>query len=89
MKKIYCINYDLNNPGQKCESLHDLIKSCGDWYHIMGSSWLVYSSRSAKGIYNALQPALDSSDSILISHLDEDYYGCLNNAIWEWIKERL
>jgi len=85
MRKIYCINYDLNNPGQNYEKLIAEIKSCGDWCEIMKSSWLICTSLSASAIYNNLKKSLDSNDYILISHLDSDYYGYLKKGIWTWI----
>lgn len=35
---IYAINYDLKRPGQNYEKLYEAIKSCGTWWHYLGST---------------------------------------------------
>lgn len=47
---IYSINYDLKRPGQNYEALYEAIKSCGAWWHHLGSTWLVDTNLNAKGI---------------------------------------
>ncbi len=49
---IYAINYDLKRPGQDYKALYEAIKTCGDWWHYLGSTWLVDTSLSAQGIFH-------------------------------------
>lgn len=44
---IYAINYDLKRPSQNYEALYEAIKSCGVWWHHLGSTWLVDTSLNA------------------------------------------
>src|SRR5690606_4822099 len=50
-KMIYAINYDLKRPGQNYDELHKAIKNLGDWWHYLGSTWLVDTNLNAKGVW--------------------------------------
>ena len=41
------IGYDLDKPGQNYESLFVAIKTLGEWWHYLDSTWLVATNRSA------------------------------------------
>lgn len=86
---IYAINYDLKKPGQNYEKLYDAIKTCGDWWHYLGSTWLVDTSLGADAIYNRLAPCLDKNDFILVVGVTRDYSGWLPKDAWEWINSRI
>src|SRR5690606_8277563 len=55
-KMIYAINYDLKRPGQNYDELHKAIKNLGDWWHYLGSTWLVDTNLNAKGVWDRLPP---------------------------------
>jgi hypothetical protein len=38
---IFSINYDLKKPDRDYAGLYEAIKSCGEWWHYLGSTWLV------------------------------------------------
>lgn len=84
---IYSINYDLHKPGKNYEGLHEAIKTCGDWWHHLGSTWLVDSALSAGEIWNRLQPQVDNDDSVLIIGVTRNYSGWLPQRAWDWIRE--
>lgn len=85
---IYSINYDLNSPGQNYNDLHDAIKSCGAWWHVLGSTWLVDTNLTAKGIRDKLAPHTDKNDNLLIVGISRDYSGRLPQDAWDWINSR-
>jgi len=85
---IYAINYDLKRPGQNYEVLHEAIKSCGTWWHYLGSTWLVDTSLTAQGIWDKLSPHVDKNDSVLVIGVNRDYQGQLPEDAWEWINSR-
>src|SRR5690606_16815818 len=58
---IYAINYDLKRPGQNYDKLYDAIKSCGEWWHYLGSTWLVDTPLSATAIWERLAPHVDKN----------------------------
>lgn len=85
---IYAINYDLKRPGQKYDALYDAIKSCGVWWHYLGSTWLVDTNLSAEGIWNRLAPAIDKDDRVLVIGVTKDKQGWLPQEAWAWINAR-
>jgi hypothetical protein len=60
---IYAVNYDLKKPGQDYAPLYEAIKSCGDWWHYLGSTWLVDTALSADGIWDRLKAHVDANDN--------------------------
>ncbi len=85
---IYAINYDLKRPGQNYEGLHEAIKNCGDWWHFLGSTWLVDSGLTAEGIWTRLEPHVDKNDFFLVIGVTRDYQGWLPKDAWDWINGR-
>jgi hypothetical protein len=85
---IYSINYDLKRPGQNYEKLYEAIKSCGDWWHFLGSTWLVDTSLNAQGIWDRLAPHVDKNDIFLVIGVTRDNQGWLPEKAWEWINTR-
>jgi len=86
---IYAINYDLKRPGQKYEALHEAIKSCGAWWHHLGSTWLVDTSLDATGIWSRLAPHVDKNDYVLVIGVTRDSQGWLPKEAWEWLNSRI
>ncbi|MEQ9690567.1 MAG: hypothetical protein RLO48_12620 [Bauldia litoralis] len=85
---IYAINYDLKRPGQDYDALHEAIKNCGDWWHFLGSTWLVDTALSSQGICNKLEPYVDTNDVFLVIGVTRDYQGWLPREAWDWINSR-
>lgn len=85
---IYAINYDLKRPGQNYEKLYEAIKTCGSWWHHLGSTWLVDSPLDAVGIWNRLAPHVDKNDFFLVIGVTRDYSGWLPKDAWDWINSR-
>jgi hypothetical protein len=87
---IYAINYDLKKPGRDYSGLYEAIKSCGGaWWHDLGSTWLVDTTRSAAGIWELLKPHVDQNDNMLIIGVTSDYSGWLSEQAWNWMNSRL
>ena len=85
---IYSINYDLKAPGRDYKGLYEAIKSCGDWWHYLGSTWLVDTPLGADAIFAKLKPHLDGNDYMLVIGVTRDYAGWLPQDAWSWINER-
>lgn len=85
---IYAINYDLKRPGQNYAALHDAIKGLGDWWHYLGSTWLVDTHLTAAGVWNRLAPHVDPNDHILVIGVTRDAAGWLPQEAWNWINAR-
>jgi hypothetical protein len=85
---IYSINYDLRFPGRDYSSLYNAIKGCGEWWHFLGSTWLVNTSLNAQQIWDRLAPYVDQNDHVLVIRIGRDYQGWLPNQAWDWINAR-
>jgi hypothetical protein len=86
---IYAINYDLKRPGQNYEKLYEAIKSCGAWWHYLGSTWLVDTSLDAKAIWERLAAHVDKNDLVLVIGVTRHYNGWLPKDAWEWLNSRI
>ena len=86
---IYAINYDLKRPGQNYEQLYEAIKSCGAWWHYLGSTWLVDATLDAKGVWERLAPHVDKNDRVLVIAVTRDYTGWLPKDAWDWLTSRI
>ena len=85
---IYAINYDLKKPGQDYTDLHEAIKSCGDWWHFLGSTWLVDTPLNAQDVWQRLAPLVDGNDIVLVIGVTREYQGWLPQQAWDWINAR-
>jgi hypothetical protein len=86
---IYSINYDLKKPDRDYEGLYQAIKNCGDWWHYLGSTWLVDTSLDAQGIWNRLKSHIDANDRMLIVGITKDNNGWLPQDAWNWLNEHI
>ena len=86
---IYSISYDLYKPGQNYEEVSKAIKSLGNWWHHLNSTWLVSTSKNAQQIWEIVQPHIDENDRILIIEIGKDYSGWLPEKAWDWIKKQI
>ena len=85
---ICSINYDLKKPGRNYEELYTAIKSCGVWWHYLGSTWLLDTSLTAKQVWDRLSPHIDTNDRVLVIGVTQDYEGWLTSEAWEWLNSR-
>ncbi len=86
---IYAINYDLRKPGRNYDGLYEAIKGCGDWWHYLGSTWLVDTQLDASGIFSRIKPQIDANDNVLIIGVTRDHSGWLPQDAWDWINSRV
>lgn len=85
---IVSINYDLKRPGQNYAALYEAIKTCGSWWHFLGSTWLVDTPLSAAGVWDRIAPHLDKNDFVLVIGVTRNYQGQLPKEAWAWINSR-
>lgn len=85
---IYAVNYDLKQPGRDYTGLYEAIKSCGTWWHFLGSTWLVDTAFDAAAIFARLRPHIDANDYVLVICVSRDKAGWLPKEAWEWINQR-
>jgi len=83
MKNLYIIQYDIKQD----QKIVDRIKSLGPWMKYFPQSMIVYTSLSAKEIYDRLSVDYES-ERFLIFKLEKRYYGRLPNEAWDWLKDK-
>ena len=83
---LYAIDYDLRKPGQKYESLFNVLKKFPRWAHILESSWVVESPMTTAQVRDHLLPHVDSNDKIVVKKLTGDaaWYG-LESDVSDWL----
>jgi hypothetical protein len=86
---LYAVNYDLKAPGRDYAGLYDAIKSCGTWWHYLGSTWLIDTALTVGGVWERLAPHIDNNDYVLVIAVGHDKQGWLPEKAWTWINARL
>jgi hypothetical protein len=86
---IYAVNYDLKAPGRDYAGLYDAIKGCGEWWHYLGSTWLVDTRLNADAVWQRLAPHVDENDYMLVIGVTACWQGWLPEDAWKWIRGRI
>lgn len=87
--RIYNVSYDLKKPGQNYTALFTELKSTGDWWHYLESTWLIATNETASQVWDRISPAIDKNDRVLIIEVVNNKNGWLAPEAWDWINERL
>lgn len=85
---IYAVNYDLKAPGRDYSGLYTAIQGCGEWWHYLGSTWLINTTLDAQQIWSRLSMHVDRNDVVLVIGVSKDYQGWLPQEAWQWINDR-
>ena len=85
---IYAVNYDLRAPGRDYAGLYQAIKRCGDWWHYLGSTWLIDSALSADGVWEMLAPYVEANDYVLVIGVTPVCQGWHPQEAWRSIRAR-
>ena len=51
----------------------------------MDSVWFIKTNFTVAEIYNKLKPQIDNNDYLFISEITSNYYGYLNQDVWNWL----
>ncbi len=81
---FYIINYDLNQSGQRYDSLIKAIRTF-PCIHIMQSVWFIKSSKSAGELYSLFSIHLDNNDRIFIEEINTNGAGQISQAGWDFL----
>lgn len=83
---VYCISYDLKQPGRDYNSLYDAIKSYGIWWHQTDSVWLIVSKDTAIDIRSKLIKYIDSNDKLFVVALKREWAAVgFNDKEYNWL----
>jgi len=90
---VFLIAYKIASSKNDYTSLHERIKSLGNWFHYLDSFWLLEptSLNNAREIHDHLVPFIYGADNdyiIVMRATKSDYYGWLPSTAWQWIQSR-
>ena len=86
----YIIGYDLNKGEgpQDYNALYRKIKSVGDWWHSLGSTWIVKSDKTADEIHDVISEVIDKNDELLVALLcDEVAWSGFKDKGGKWLED--
>ncbi|MFB2938361.1 hypothetical protein ACE1B6_24200 [Aerosakkonemataceae cyanobacterium BLCC-F154] len=84
------VTYDLNKRGQNYQKLTEAIKSLGDWWHYLDSTWLLKTRLTTEQVANRLKQEIDDNDSLLVIEVNpHNSRGWLPEEAWDWIYDRV
>jgi hypothetical protein len=87
---VILIGYDLRKPGQDYTPLFDEIKSLGEWWHCLDSTWMVKTTLTVEQIRNRLLKTIDQNDQLLVITAAAPAAWFLINPICsKWLTEKL
>lgn len=82
---VYLISHDLKEPNKDYNPLFDAIKSCGAWKQYLDSTWFLTTYKTAKDIFDILEPHIDLHDNVLIVRITPESKGWLPREAWDWL----
>lgn len=65
----YIIGYDLNKTGQNYNDLIEAIKSLGEWWHCLDSTWIIKTDQTITQVRDSLSTRMDANDQLLVAEL--------------------
>ena len=91
---VYEISYDLNDPEQDYDSLHEAIENLGDSLHALESYWLVDASNtSTSDIRDDLKGDLNTNDQLVVTKIQQSGGGrwatSHTSEVHEWLDDHL
>lgn len=86
---VYNVSYDLRKAGQDYSGLIAELKNSPNWWHFLGSTWLIATHESANQLWDRIAPHFDGNDRALIIRVTAESQGWLPTDAWDWISENV
>lgn len=87
---VYLVSYDLRRPGQNYTELIDYLKSHHNWWHHLGSTWVIVTDLSATKLRDGITAHLDGNDKVLVAASGhEGARGGFTDKGSDWLLENL
>ncbi|MCX6844782.1 MAG: hypothetical protein NTX53_21170 [candidate division WOR-3 bacterium] len=86
---VLLITYDLKQPGRNYDALYEAIKTLGQWWHFLDSTWLVQTAMTPDQVAARLRLHMDANDYLLVVKVTRPYQGWLPKDAWEWVNSRI
>lgn len=85
---IYCISYDLRQPGRNYDELISAIKGFGTWWHQTESVWFIKSEKYSSDIRDYLKQYIDNNDKIFVIKVDNNWAGVgFSKEEYDWLRK--
>jgi hypothetical protein len=85
---ILIITYDLK-ARRDYSPFFTAIQQQGDWWHYLGSTWLVNTVASPQQVAATIRAFMDEKDFLLVAELGAHFHGWLPKEAWDWINARV
>ena len=84
------ISYDLRRPGQDYSELFAAIKSIGNWWHCLDSTWIVRTTLPSTEVRKRLTAHVDANDKVLVTALAGDWASLsLDKQGNDWLRQNV
>jgi hypothetical protein len=86
------IAYDIHpTNGEVYDNLIERIRSLGDWWHHLESTWIVRCARSPSEVRDQLKSYIGIEDQLLVIEISGDTaeWAGVNGAESQWLKENI
>jgi hypothetical protein len=85
------VGYDLIAPGKDYKPLWERLKSYGNWWHHLDSTWIVIADLTAVQLRDELKKLIDSNDELLVVNVTGDTaaWTGFNTKGSQWLKTNL
>ncbi|MDE0804072.1 MAG: hypothetical protein OSA99_12195 [Acidimicrobiales bacterium] len=86
----YIVSYDLQSPGQDYAPLVEYLKSLPNWWHHLGSTWVVVTDMEAAELRNEIRNLVDGNDKVLVVRsASVGAWRGFNDTGSKWLKSHL
>jgi|APMI01.1.fsa_nt_gi hypothetical protein len=86
ISKVFCVSYDLKQPGRDYSPLIDALKESSQWWHYLDSTWLIKTTETSDQVWARLSSKVDKNDFMLIIEVRNNSNGWLPKEAWDWIR---
>ncbi len=92
---LILITYDLKKPGKDYSDLYKTIKSLGNWWHYLESTWLIDilssdPNKTVNDISSKIKTVMDSNDFLFVTDIsNKARQGWLPKEAWDWINQKV
>lgn len=85
----YLITYDLKTQNKDYNALYDLIKSLGEFFHPLESTWFLKSNLTADELSTKIKPHMCDDDLLFVVEISNltNVQGWLPKTAWEWLSK--
>ena len=86
----YIVSYDLKKPGKDYSKLLKHLKSYGNWWHHLDSTWVIVTHKSAVEVRDETAAHMDANDLLLVvKSAGVGAWRGFNQEGSEWLKANL